>query len=77
MSQYEAFMTKINKGLTKMFKRFNIFVINLQLYDKIYEKKEVNLKILLTLSDYLEHKVAVIREVEILTKYLLKSCIKF
>ena len=55
-------MAKSNEGLTEVFERFNKLLNYLQLHGKYYEKKEINLKFLLTLPYPLEHKVSTIRE---------------
>ena len=56
VSQYEGFMAKANKSITEVFERFNKLINELQLDNKYYETKEVNLKFLLTLPDHLESK---------------------
>ena len=42
----------------------------LQLHDKYYETKELNLKFLITIYDHLESKISAIREVEVCQKSL-------
>ncbi|KAL8090009.1 hypothetical protein AgCh_039463 [Apium graveolens] len=54
ISQYEGFMAKPKESITDVFKRFNKLINDLQLHEKYYEVKEVNLKFLLTLLDHLE-----------------------
>ena len=53
-----------NQGeeLTIMFERFSKLLGELQLHGKYYDKKEVNLKFLLTLPNHLESRVTTIRE---------------
>ncbi|KAL8099710.1 hypothetical protein AgCh_032098 [Apium graveolens] len=62
VSQYEGFMAKPKKSITDVFKRFNKLINVLQLHDKYYEAKEVNLKFLLTYHDHLEQKFSAITE---------------
>jgi len=62
VSQYEAFMANQGEELTIMFERFSKLLGELQLHGKPYDKKEVNLKFLLTLPNHLESRVTAIRE---------------
>jgi gag-polypeptide of LTR copia-type/Zinc knuckle len=62
VSQYEAFMAKPGEELTLMFERYSKLLAELQIHGKFYEKKEVNIKFLLTLPEHLEHRVTAIRE---------------
>ena len=55
-------MEKPNESITRVFERFNKLINDLQLHNKNYETKEVNLKFLLTMPDHLESKISVIRE---------------
>ena len=61
VSQYEAFMENQGEELTTMFERFRKLLGELQLHGKFYDKKEVNLKLLLTLPNHLESRVTAIR----------------
>ena len=63
VSLYEALMAKPGEELTIMFERFN----------KIYNRKEVNLKFLLTLPDHLERRVTDTREAINLNNVSLKT----
>ena len=54
ISQYEGFMAKPKESIIDVFERFNKLINDLQLHDKYYEAKEVNLKFLLTLPDHLK-----------------------
>ncbi|KAK1401825.1 hypothetical protein POM88_001430 [Heracleum sosnowskyi] len=62
ISQYEAFMAKPGEDLTSMFERFSKLLTELQIHGKYYDRKELNVKFLLTLPDHLEHKTTAIRE---------------
>ncbi|KAK1388841.1 hypothetical protein POM88_017019 [Heracleum sosnowskyi] len=62
ISQYEAFMAKPGEDLTSMFERFSKILTELQIHGKYYDRKELNVKFLLTLPDHLEHKTTAIRE---------------
>ena len=62
VSQYEGFMANPNENITEVFERFNKLINDLQLHNKYYKTKEVNLKFLLTLPDHLESKISAIRE---------------
>ena len=62
VSQYETFMANQGEELTIMFERFSKLLGELQLHGKHYDKKEVNLKFLLTLPHHLESRVTTIRE---------------
>ncbi|KAK1365736.1 hypothetical protein POM88_041297 [Heracleum sosnowskyi] len=62
ISQYEAFMAKPGEDLTSMFERFSKLLPELQIHGKYYDRKELNVKFLLTLPDHLEHKTTAIRE---------------
>ncbi|KAK1397704.1 hypothetical protein POM88_007567 [Heracleum sosnowskyi] len=62
ISQYEAFMAKPGEALTSMFERFSKLLTELQIHVKYYDRKELNVKFLLTLPDHLEHKTTAIRE---------------
>ncbi|KAK1360638.1 CCHC-type domain-containing protein [Heracleum sosnowskyi] len=62
ISQYEAFMAKSGEDLTTMFERFSKLMTELQIHGKYYDRKELNVKFLLTLPEHLEHKVTTIRE---------------
>ncbi|KAK1373475.1 hypothetical protein POM88_029668 [Heracleum sosnowskyi] len=62
ISQYEAFMAKPGEDLTSMFERFSKLLTELHIHGKYYDKKELNVKFLLTLPDHLEHKTTAIRE---------------
>lgn len=62
VSQYEAFMAKPGEELTHMFERFSSLIAELNIHGKFYEKKEVNVKFLLTLHVHLKHKVTTIRQ---------------
>ena len=73
VSQYEAFMAKPSKGLTEMFERFNRLINDLQLHGKFYDKKEINMKFMLTLPEHLEHKVTAIREGRDMSKVSLET----
>ncbi|KAL8103331.1 hypothetical protein AgCh_027774 [Apium graveolens] len=70
--QYEGFMAKPKERITDVFERFNKLINDLQLHDKYYEAKEVNLKFLLTLPDHLEQKISAIREGRDLSRITLK-----
>ena len=73
VSQYEGFMAKANESITEVFERFNKLINDLQLHNKYYETKEVNLKFLLTLPDHLESKISAIREGRDLRKITLQT----
>ena len=45
-----------------MFERFNRLINDLNLYNKHYETKEVNMKFLLNLLDHLEPRISSLRE---------------
>jgi hypothetical protein len=55
-------MAKPGEELTLMFESFSKLLAELQIHGKFYEKKETNIKFLLTLPEHLEHRVAAIRE---------------
>ena len=73
VSQYEGFMAKANESITEVFERFNKLINDLQLHNKYYETKEVNLKFLLTLPDNLESKISAIRKGRDLTKITIQT----
>ena len=60
-----------------MFERFSKLLGELQLHRKFYDKKEVNLKFLLTLPNHLESRVTVIREGRNLSNVSLKTLYGF
>ena len=66
-------MAKPNESITEVFERFNKLINDLQLHNKYYETKEVNLKFLLTLPDHLESKISAIREGIDLNKTTLQT----
>ncbi|KAL8133711.1 hypothetical protein AgCh_008957 [Apium graveolens] len=72
ISRYEGFMAKPKEGITEVFKRFNKLINDLQLYDKYYEAKEVNLNFLIALPDHLEQKISVIRVGRYLSRITLE-----
>lgn len=55
-------MAKPNEGLTDMFESFSKLLNDLQIHGKHYEKKEINMKFLLTLPGHLEHIISAISE---------------
>lgn len=55
-------MAKRGEELTNMFERFSKLIAELQIHGKFYDRKEINIKFLLTLPEHLEHKVTTIRE---------------
>ncbi|KAL8114672.1 hypothetical protein AgCh_021511 [Apium graveolens] len=69
---YKGFMARPKESITHVFERFNKLINDLQLHDKYYEAKEVNLKFLLTLPDHLELKISAIREGRDLSKITLE-----
>ncbi|KAK1377988.1 CCHC-type domain-containing protein [Heracleum sosnowskyi] len=62
ISQYEAFMAKPGEDLTSIFERFSKLLTELQIHGKYYDRKELNMKFLLTLPEHLEHRITAIRE---------------
>ena len=66
-------MAKPNESITEVFERFNKLINDLQLHNKYYETKEVNLKFLLTLPDHLESKISAIREGRDLNKITFQT----
>lgn len=62
ISQYEAFIVQPKEGITKLIKRFNILINELQVSGKTYNTKELNMKFLLTAAKYLEPMVNSLRE---------------
>lgn len=50
-------MAKTNEGLTMMFERFSKLMSEFQIHGKLYEKKDINMKFLLTLPEHLEHGI--------------------
>lgn len=49
-------MAKPNEILAEMFESFLKLINDLQVYGKVYRRKEFNMKFLFTLIDHLEHK---------------------
>uniref|UniRef100_A0A164VA75 CCHC-type domain-containing protein n=1 Tax=Daucus carota subsp. sativus TaxID=79200 RepID=A0A164VA75_DAUCS len=62
MAQYEQFGSHPGEGISEVFIRLNNLINNLNLNGKFYDKKEVNMKFLLTLPEHLEHRITAIRE---------------
>ena len=62
MAQYEQFGSNPGEGISEVFIRLNNLINNLNLNGKFYDKKEVNMKFLLTLPEHLEHRITAIRE---------------
>ena len=73
VSRYEGFMANPNGSITELFERFNKQINDLQLHNKYYETKEVNLKFLLTMPNHLESKISAIREGRDLNKTTLQT----
>ena len=61
-------MAKANESINEVFVRFNKLINDLQLHNKYYKTKEVNIKFLLTLPNHLESKISDIREGRDLSK---------
>lgn len=62
VSQYEAFMAQPKEGITEVFERFHKLINDLQLSGKVYTKKELNMKFLLTVPTHLEGRVSSLKE---------------
>ena len=61
-SEYEAFKSLPGERITQVFKRYNKLLNDLNLHEKVYTSREVNLKFMLTLPAHLEHKISSIIE---------------
>ena len=61
-SEYEHFKSTSYEGISEVFERYNKLINKLNLHEKFYTQKEINMKFLLTLSTHLEHRITTIRE---------------
>ena len=73
MAQYEQFGSNPGEGISEVFIRLNILINNLNLNGKYYDKKEVNMKFLLTLPEHLEHIITTMRKSRDLNEIALEK----
>ena len=72
-SEYEHFKSTSGEGISEVFKRYNKLINKMNLQGKFYTQKEINIKFLLTLPTYLEHRITAIRESRDMNKVSLEK----